>query len=135
MIGSVASSDFATSLTQAQNRAAVSREQFLQILVTELTSQDPMEPLDNSEFMQQLVGLQTLEQTAALTDSLRSFERFMSMSTAATMIGKTVKGTVGGSTIQGVVDKVVMDKDGVQLMVGSKKLPVSAVQEILAGAP
>lgn len=135
MVGSVSGSEIATSLTQAQNRAAVSREQFLQILVTELTSQDPLEPLDNSEFMQQLVGLQSLEQTAALTDSLRSFERFMSMSTAANMIGKTVKGTVNGSTVQGVVSKVVSDQDGVQLMIGTKKLPVSAVQEILAGMP
>ena len=135
MVGSVSGSEIATSLNQAQNRAAVSREQFLQILVTELTSQDPLEPLDNSEFMQQLVGLQSLEQTAALTDSLRSFERFMSMSTAANMIGKTVKGTVNGSLIQGVVNKVVSDQEGVQLVIGTQKLPVSAVQEILAGMP
>ncbi len=127
--------DLTGAIGQAKNRASVSREQFLKILVTELTNQNPMDPLDNSQFMDQLVSLQSLEQTAAMTDSFRTFERFMQMSSASSLIGKKIKGIDDkGATVQGVVAKVVLDKDSVQLVVGNKKVPVNSVQEITPGA-
>lgn len=132
--GTGSATDFTGAISQAKNRAAVSREQFLKILVTELTSQNPMDPLDNSQFLDQLVSLQSLEQTAAMTDSFRTFERFLQMSSASSLIGKTVKGLdEKGATVQGVVSKVVLDADKVQLVVGSKKVPVNSVQEITPG--
>lgn len=135
MVGGTGSAtDVTGAISQSKNRAAVSREQFLKILVTELTSQNPMDPLDNSQFLDQLVSLQSLEQTAAMTDSFRTFERFIQMSSASSLIGKTVKGIdEKGATVQGVVSKVVLDKDAVQLVVGSKKVPVNSVQEITPG--
>jgi flagellar basal-body rod modification protein FlgD len=126
--------DLTGAISQSKNRASVSREQFLKILVTELTSQNPMDPLDNSQFLDQLVSLQSLEQTAAMTDSFRTFEHFIQMSSASSLIGKKVKGVDDkGATVQGVVTKVVLDKDSVQLVVGTKKVPVNSVQEITPG--
>ncbi len=115
----------------ALSRASLTSDQFLKILVTELTSQDPLEPMDNSEFVQQLVGLQSLEQTAALTDSLKSFESYLQMSSASALIGKTVKGLgPDGTPVSGVVSRVLMEGGQVSVMVGSSRLPVSSVTEI-----
>lgn len=116
----------------ATDRASISREQFLRILTTELTSQNPLDPMDNTQFMNQLVSLQTLEQTAALTDGLKSFERFLQMSSAGSLIGKAIKGVAqDGTNVSGTVSKVVVEKDGAFLIVGSAKVPVNGVQEIL----
>ena len=120
-----------TPLAGASGRASMSRDQFLKILVAELTTQDPLEPLDNSEFMQQLVGMQSLEQSAALTDSLKSFQSFMEMSAGSGMIGKTVKGlTASGGTVEGVVSRVTMEAGNVNLVVGSQKLSIASITEI-----
>ena len=117
----------------ASGRASITRDQFLRILVSELTSQDPLEPLNNNDFVQQLVGLQNLEQSATLTDGLASFERFMQMSSGGAMIGKTVKGlSASGQQVQGVVSKVVLEGGTVSVVVGSQKLPINSVTEILA---
>lgn len=132
MISTVGSAGGASGIAGSANRASVSREQFLKLLVTELSSQNPLDPLDNSQFMNQLVGLQTLEQTAALTDSLKAFEQFMQMSSAASFLGKKIKGVAeGGGAVEGNVLKVVMDKGKAMLLVGDKKVPLAGVQEIL----
>ncbi len=96
-------------ITAARERAEISRDDFIKILVTELTNQDPLEPMDNAQFLQQLVGLQTLEQTSALTDALKTFERFMQVGSASGMIGNEVKAINSeGEAIEGVVTKVVI---------------------------
>jgi flagellar basal-body rod modification protein FlgD len=131
MTGALAGVAGAASGVGATARATMSRDQFLKILVTELTSQNPLEPLDNNEFVQQLVGLQTMEQTAALTDSLRGFESFLQMSSAGSLIGKVVKGQAAdGQPVVGTVSRVLMEGGQVSVMVGATRLPVSSVTEI-----
>ena len=133
MVAGISSTTAAGGTPSASSRASISKEQFLKILVSELTSQDPLEPLNNSDFIQQLVGLQNLEQSATLTDGLASFERFMQMSSGSAMIGKTVKGlTPAGQPVQGVVSKVVLEGGNVSVVVGSQKMPVTSITEILA---
>lgn len=132
MVAPLAGVDSSGNVTKAQNRASVTRDQFLQILVAELTSQNPLDPMDNGQFMQQMVSLQSLEQTSALTDSLKTFERFLQMSSGSSLIGKNVKGLdVAGKAVEGVVSRVVMEEGEVNLVVGGHKVPVNAVTEIL----
>jgi flagellar basal-body rod modification protein FlgD len=127
----VAAAQAIRSDSSAQARASVTREQFLRILTAELTAQDPLEPLDNAQFLQQLVGLQSLEQTSALTDSLRTFERFLKMASGSAMIGRTVKGvSATGDAVEGVVSRVVLEDGRVNVVVGSQRLPIDSVTEI-----
>ena len=133
MVDAIGGMNIGSVVSTAGNRASVTRDQFLQILVTELTTQNPMDPLDNGEFMQQLVGLQSLEQTAALTDSLKSFERFMQMSTASNLIGQTIKGlTDEGLQVEGTVSRVVLEGNQVNLIVDGNRVPVTSVVEIVS---
>ena len=133
MVNAVTNSGFAGGISAAQDRANVSRDDFMKILVTELSSQDPLEPMDNSQFLDQLIGLQTLDQSAAMTDGLRTFQNFMQMSYGSNLVGKTVKAlTDDGSLIEGTVNKVVMENGSASVVVGNEKIPVNAVREILA---
>ncbi len=135
MVTSIAQAGAAGPITRTQERAQISRDQFLQILVAELSSQNPLDPLDNGQFMQQLVGLQSLEQTAALTDSLKTFQRFMQMSSGSSMIGRTIRGlNTASQSVEGVVSRVVLEGDTVLLMVGQNRVPINSVIEIRPGA-
>ena len=133
MVNAVSNLGFSGGISAAQDRANVSRDDFMKILVTELSSQDPLEPMDNSQFLDQLIGLQTLDQSAAMTDGLRTFQNFMEMSYGSSLVGKNVKALGNdGEVVEGLVSKVVVEDGSASVVVDNKKIPVSAVREILA---
>jgi flagellar basal-body rod modification protein FlgD len=133
VVNAVSNLGFSGGISAAQDRANVSRDDFMKILVTELSSQDPLEPMDNSQFLDQLIGLQTLDQSAAMTDGLRTFQNFMEMSYGSSLVGKNVKALGNdGELVEGLVSKVVVEDGSASVVVDNKKIPVSAVREILA---
>lgn len=52
--------------------AAMGKDDFLQLLVTQLTNQDPLNPMDNQAFSSQLAQFSTLEQMANMNATLES---------------------------------------------------------------
>lgn len=132
MVSNVPSTSMLSKTAGSVERARLSREQFTRILIAELSQQDPTDPVDNSTFLSQLVQLQNLESSAELTDGLKSFQRFVEMGSASSLIGKYIKGiSDSGAQVEGIVQKVQMDPKGVKLVVGQEKLSLAGVQEII----
>lgn len=80
---------------------------FLLLLTTQLKYQDPLNPVDNAQFIGQLAQFSQLEETIALGRTMESATQYMASLNnygAAGLIGKEVK--VEGSAIQ-VIDGVV----------------------------
>src|SRR6516225_3853677 len=86
--GTTSPSSGSTSPGSLQNTFGMTPNQFLQLLVTQLTTQDPLSPVDDNSFMQQMVGLAELQSTSSLTGSLTSFQNFMELSSGSALIGK-----------------------------------------------
>lgn len=57
---------------EVDNNEEVNKEEFLQLLVTQLKQQDPLNPMENEEFAVQLAQFSQLEQLIAINDSLGS---------------------------------------------------------------
>ncbi|MBI4613012.1 MAG: hypothetical protein HY720_05325 [Planctomycetes bacterium] len=118
----------------ASERSEFSREDFLKLLTAELTHQDPLNPLDQVEFLNQLTSLQTLEATSALTDGIGALQRFQGFSAASNLIGRTVVGVSdSGEVVRGRVDKVLYDPDTkeIKLEVTGRKVSLGNVREVL----
>jgi flagellar basal-body rod modification protein FlgD len=62
---------------------APGRDEFLQLLATQLQYQDPLNPLQNSEFVAQLAQFSSLEQLIAIRESLGHLEADESANLAA----------------------------------------------------
>jgi len=94
-MSSVSAISTSPSTLQSSN---VSMQDFLNILLTQLTYQDPLKPMDSQEFMAQLAQFTTLGQTQELNDKMGSL-----LSTQASMqsIG-LISRTVSFSNAQGV---------------------------------
>lgn len=121
----------ATGSTAA--RARLTRDEFMKILIAEVSNQDPMSPLDNKEFLGQLTNLQNLESTSTLTDTLKAMNKYQELGAASTLIGKTITGTAdSGNLVKGAVTKVVVNKDSVSLVVGNETVALNNVQEVTA---
>ena len=86
--------------------ANVSMQDFLNILLTQLTYQDPLKPMDNKEFMAQLAQFTTLGQTQELNSKIDSLLSTQTSMQAIGLIGKTVSFNSEQGTAQGRVSEL-----------------------------
>lgn len=66
--------------------------EFIKILTSELTNQDPFEPNDSAQVLEQLSSLRNIESQSALQDQLESLVLQNQIAQASGMIGKEVQG-------------------------------------------
>jgi flagellar basal-body rod modification protein FlgD len=95
--------------SSAQSANGLDFQSLLQIILTQLTYQDPLKPVDNTEFVSQLAQFSQLQQTQTLNDQITSLLASQSASQATGLIGRTVDLTgnaAGGTTTSGQVTAV-----------------------------
>lgn len=134
------------------------KDEFLQLLVTQLRYQDPMEPMKDNEFIAQLAQFSTLEQMKNVAQGIEQlnenfsgyddrFSQFSSSFTqylneqrsdysskffgALSLLGKEVSGTGGsGELITGVVTSVKMSDGEPTIFVGDVALSWRDIVEV-----
>ena len=109
MVANITSSSFLTTDQYAdQQMAALSdeeelgRDAFLTLLTTQLTNQNPLDPMDNEAFVAQLAQFSSLEADLGMKESLETMVAGMrqeQMLTGANLVGKKV--AVEGGFIDG----------------------------------
>ena len=62
------------SSTSATDNSTITANDFLTLLVSELKNQDPTQPTDPGAYIQQLVGVNSLQQLIQINQGLTSFE-------------------------------------------------------------
>ncbi|MDQ7779299.1 MAG: flagellar hook capping FlgD N-terminal domain-containing protein [Planctomycetota bacterium] len=121
-----------SSQTSAVARSLLAREDFLKILISELSNQDPFAPMDNQRFMEQLASIQNLEAVSALTDGIRDLGRMQEMASAGSLIGKFVRGVSdSGESVEGIVQRVTVTDDKIRLIVNNQPVAIDSVSEML----
>jgi len=88
-------------------KQTLGQEDFMQLLLQELSYQDPLNPMDSKEFTVQLTQFSSLEGINDINGSLSdllAFQQSMQNTAVTNMIGKTV--TVGGNSsyLRGTAD-------------------------------
>jgi flagellar basal-body rod modification protein FlgD len=85
------------------SKASLGQEDFLRILTTQLSFQDPLKPLDNQQFMAQMAQFASLEQTRTMNSNLESMLAVQSATQSIGLIGRTVEvATESGSQVGAV---------------------------------
>ena len=107
------------------------KDMFLKLLVAQLKYQNPMEPVDSSQFMAQTAQftmVEKLEAMAAQTDALVAGE---ASQRAAGLLGRQVTYLDDqGATQTGVVTGTRLGSDGPVLLLGKTEVPLSGVREV-----
>jgi len=65
-------------------------QSLLKIILTQLTYQDPLKPVDNTEFLAQLAQFTNIEQTQVMSDNVNGLLSLESSSQAVSLLGRTV---------------------------------------------
>jgi flagellar basal-body rod modification protein FlgD len=120
--GSTATTNSLTSLTT---------QDFTNMLVAELQNQDPTQPITNSELMQEVGQIQTIQSTQQLTTTLQSVLLGQNVATAGNLIGRSVQGQdANGNPVAGTVSSVSIANGAATLNVGTSSMPLSNVTQI-----
>ncbi|MBM4017748.1 MAG: hypothetical protein FJ288_05375 [Planctomycetes bacterium] len=112
--------------------AATQRVNFLNLLITQMRNQNPLEPIDNNQMAEQLAQISQLEQMQLLNGSLKDALAAAQAAYAASLIGKTVTFVPEGESAEqaGAVTGVGVAGGQVSLLVGARSVPLANVVTI-----
>jgi flagellar basal-body rod modification protein FlgD len=110
---------------------AITPDDFLQMLITQLQDQDPLNPTDSDEILQQVSEIDNIESTTNLSNSLTAVATDQGFQAASGLIGMQVEGVdANGNPVSGVVDSASFSNGAATLNVGSQSMPLSGVSAI-----
>jgi flagellar basal-body rod modification protein FlgD len=118
-----------SSATNSSN-SAMQMEDFLQLLTSQISNQDPLEPMKDTEFISQMANIASLEQMQQFTKGFETFADTQKDLVAQAYLGKQVNISENGEDASGIVDAVEMSESGdVFVTVGGKNyLPSNIIK-------
>ena len=103
--------NYQASQTQTnKDNSALGKDAFLQLLVTQMKYQDPLDPQDNGEYLAQLAQFSALEQMTNVADGLSDVSKLVSNIDTSVLVGQL--SSMIGKDIQWSVDNTSTDADG-----------------------
>lgn len=111
-----------------------SSDGFLRILAAQIRSQNPLEPLKDTEFIAQMAQFSQLEQVTNLAKDTKALAVGGALAQGAALIGKTVSYIPAGQVtpVTGVVEGLRVSGDGrsMALVVNNVSVDASLVTEV-----
>lgn len=119
LVNSTSSSTPATDALSGNASQVLSQNDFLKLLVAQMTSQDPMNPTSDTQMAAQMAQFASLQQTGTMSANIATMLTQQQISQANGMLGGTVTLQVDANTVaSGVVQAV-------QLVGGVPKIVVN----------
>lgn len=100
---------------------------FFQLMITQLTNQDFMNPTSDTEYMQQMTQYSSLQ-------AMQEMSKFSQQNYAMSMLGKTVSASkyVNGNLVseEGTVDQLNISDNEYQIVVNGKTFAINQIHSI-----
>ncbi len=108
-------------------------EDFVRIMFTELTNQDPLQPNDTGAMLDQLNSIRSIESDIQLTSQLEALVQENQLASAGGMIGKFIGGLNGDNQrVAGYVVSAIRQGDSISLELDNGwRVPMSSVETII----
>lgn len=104
---------------------------FLKLLATQMSSQDPMNPMTDTSFIAQMAQFTALQQSTNMSGTMTQMNSSQQILQASSMIGRTVELNNGdGTTTVGPVDGVQIQAGTPSLIVNGQSYDLSQVTAI-----
>jgi flagellar basal-body rod modification protein FlgD len=107
-------------------------DNFLKLMITELQNQDPLNPMENSEMLNQISQIREIGATDKLTSTLDAVLTGQNLTSASSLIGKEVKAlSDDNEQVSGIVDRVTVTNGVPKLHIGDKTVGLNNISDIL----
>lgn len=112
----------------------INSNDFLQMMIAQLQNQDPMNPMDDSQLLQQISQIRDIQASTELTSTLGNLSVGQNLASASALISKNVTALDSkGNDISGVVQSVSMQNGQPQLVINGSNVSLSNIKSILPG--
>jgi flagellar basal-body rod modification protein FlgD len=108
------------------------KDAFLQLLVAQLKYQNPLSPMDGTEFVAQTAQLTMTEKLTELSKFSEAAMIDSNRRSAADLVGKTITYDSGNGVVEGTVTSALMNAGNPVLLIGRTEVPLGAVLEVRA---
>lgn len=108
-----------TNGSTATQKATVDYDMFLQLLIAEMKNQDPLQPMNSSEYVAQLGTFSNVEQSIVTNSKLDELMSATMLSQAGSIIGKHITSADGETS--GLVESVRFITGGAVAVLGDGK--------------
>lgn len=105
-IGAASSATGASTGQTATDAFGMGFEDLLRIVLTQLTYQDPLKPMENFEFVSQLAQFSQIQQTQTMSERILGILQAQGANQATSVLGRTVDVPAGQATISGLVESI-----------------------------
>ena len=107
------------------------KDDFLKLLITQLSNQDPTSPMEDTQFISQMAQFSSFEQMTNMSTSFSKMADFLNSQEAAGTLGKTVELDIGDTTVQGIVEGATRGENP-QVMVNGMYYSMDKIKAIYA---
>lgn len=105
--------------------------EFMQLLMAQLQHQNPLEPMSDSEMMNQMAQLNSLDELRAIKVMLSESSVSSQATYGASLIGKHVSVALDdGELVEGLVSGTTVEKGRMYLQIGEQMAPLGNVISI-----
>jgi flagellar basal-body rod modification protein FlgD len=131
-IGSLSTADYTNGTGSARvPTQTLGQQDFLKLLVTKMSSQDPMNPQQDTEFIAQMAQFSTLEESKTMQSDIASLRAQQEVLMANGLIGRNVTLNDGKTDVaSGVVQSISMSGPNPMVVVGGKSYGLDEVSLI-----
>ena len=107
------------------------KQDFLKLLIAQLRNQDPLNPMEDKEFIAQLAQFNSLEQMINLNNSFERMLMWQQVIQASSLLGKDVKVfDQDKGEISGKVSRVVLRDGEAKILVNREEFGLSQIIQI-----
>jgi flagellar basal-body rod modification protein FlgD len=117
--------------TSAAGKTTLGKDDFLKLLLAQLSNQDPLKPMEDKEFIAQLAQFNSLEQMQQVNTHLIDMLAGMSLSQASSLLGRVVEAGQISGTVTGVAMADGKAKITVQTESGAVQVALSQVTAVV----
>jgi flagellar basal-body rod modification protein FlgD len=120
--------------SSAAGVSGLSSDEFLKLLFTELSNQDPLEPNDTGALLEQIANIRSIQSDVDLGERLTDLVGHNELSAGSGLIGRMVSGlSETNQRVTGLVHSVSKTEEGVVLnLQGGTRVPMTSVDRVLA---
>ncbi len=111
------------------SKNVLDKDDFLKLLIAQLTHQDPTAPMEDKEFIAQMAQFSSLEQMTNMSQEFAKLSGMLSSAKAVALLGKTVSVLDGKQLITGLVEEI-SGLEFPQVLIKGKYYDLSKVKKI-----
>ncbi len=143
-IGDV-SSTFGTQPVAGSQRVeseSLTQQDFLMLMVEQMRHQNPLEPMDNVDFIAQMAQFDTLTAMHGIAEAITRLASVSELSNASALVGRTVTALIPlgpdpetglfrePELVSGEVERVTFDNNGAVVVGNGRPVPSALIMEV-----